>query len=186
MSILVAYASKHGSTTSIAERIGDTLQARGYSVDVTPITDVDDLTDYDAFVVGGAVYFGSWLKDVTNFVERHQLTLADHPVWLFSSGPLGAPTTDARGCDVRESCVPKEFESVEKIVHPRDHHVFYGALDHTTFGIAERLIWTLPASHSLLVEGDFRDWPDVEAWATRIADQLDHELVDGGRTATAM
>ncbi|HEY1293774.1 MAG TPA: flavodoxin domain-containing protein [Chloroflexota bacterium] len=178
MTILVAYASKHGSTASIAERIGDTLRARGYAADVKPIGDVDDLSPYAASVIGGAVYFGSWLKDLTKFIDRHQLTLAEHPVWLFSSGPLGNETSDVQGCDVRESSVPKEVDSVASTVHARDHRVFFGALDHTTFNVCERLLWTLPPTHSLLVEGDFRDWPDVESWAMGIANQLDHEHID--------
>jgi menaquinone-dependent protoporphyrinogen oxidase len=176
MSVLVAYASKHGATKVIAERIGDTLRARGLAVDVEAINAVSDLGGYQAFVIGGAVYFGSWLKEVTAFLQHHQATLGEYPVWLFSSGPLGTNATDAEGCDLREASVPKELESLARAVHARDHHVFFGALDHTTFGICERLLRVLPAGRSLLIEGDFRDWSDIELWATGIAEELQRDL----------
>jgi menaquinone-dependent protoporphyrinogen oxidase len=176
MSVLVAYASKHGATRLIAERIGDALRVCGLAVDVVAINDVSDLNNYQAFVVGGAVYVGSWLKEVTAFLRHYQALLAEHPVWLFSSGPLGTGATDAKGRDLREASVPKELETVAKAVHPRDHRVFFGALNHTTFGACERLLWMLPASRSLLIEGDFRDWSDIEVWATGIANELQRDV----------
>jgi menaquinone-dependent protoporphyrinogen oxidase len=175
MKVLVAYASKHGATTLIAERIGDALRAHGLATDVQQIKDITDLSGYDAFVVGGAVYFGSWMKEVTSFVEHNAPMLAEHPVWLFSSGPLGTQPTDAQGHDLRTVSAPKQLESVASAVNARDHHVFFGALDHNKFGVTERLLWALPASRSLFIEGDFRDWVDVETWAAGISDQLQHE-----------
>jgi menaquinone-dependent protoporphyrinogen oxidase len=174
MSVLVAYASKHGATRGIAERVGDTLRSCGLETDVQSIKDVADITQYAAFVIGGAVYFGSWLKEVVAFLERHQATLAEHPVWLFSSGPLASAPTQGTG--------PKQLEQVAKAIQPRDHHVFFGALDHRTFDLPERLLWSLPASRKLLVEGDFRDWPDVETWAVGIAVQLEDESISGVQT----
>src|SRR5688500_11899198 len=99
MSVLVDHATKHHATPQIAERIAETLRASGLDAVAQPMKSVDDLAGYDAFVLGSAVYFGSWLKEATAFVRRHQAILADRPVWLFSSGPLGTATTDATGRD---------------------------------------------------------------------------------------
>jgi menaquinone-dependent protoporphyrinogen oxidase len=93
-------------------------------------------------------------------------------VWLFSSGPLGTSDVDAAGNDVREAAVPKELARIQDVIKPRDHRVFFGALDHTTFGLPERLLWALPGSRQLLIEGDFRDWSEIDAWATSIANAL--------------
>jgi hypothetical protein len=38
-------------------------------------------------------------------------------------------------------------------------------LDHCRFLFTQRLLWALPAGRALLIEGDFRDRADVEAWA---------------------
>jgi len=93
-------------------------------------------------------------------------------VWLFSSGPLGSESTGPNGCDLREVSIPKEIGWVIEAIKPRDHRVFFGALKHTTFGPLERVLWAVPGSHKVLIEGDFRDWADVEAWSETIAQQL--------------
>jgi menaquinone-dependent protoporphyrinogen oxidase len=172
MTILVGYASKHGATQQIALRIAETLRNAGLEVDVRPVTAAGDLASYGAFVIGSAVYFGAWRKEAAAFVRRHQTVLAGRPVWLFSSGPLGTAQTDAQGQDLREAAVPKEIAAFTDALAPRDHRVFFGALDPTRLGVAERLIRALPAGRELLMEGDFRDWADVEAWARSIAHEL--------------
>ena len=172
MSILVAYASKHGATRQLAERIGETLRAAGRDAAVRPVEAAGDPAGYDAFVIGSAVYLGSWRKEATAFVRRHRAVLANRPVWLFSSGPLGTATTDAQGRDLREAAAPKELAELTQAITPRDHRVFFGALDRTRLGFPERLLRMLPAGRELLLEGDFRDWADVETWARGIARDL--------------
>lgn len=172
MSVLVAYASKHGATRGIAEHIAMRLREAGADAEAKPITGVHDPSGYDAFVIGSAVYFGSWQKDATRFVQRNRALLAQRPVWLFSSGPLGTQTTDAAGNDLRASAVPKQIAGLRAAIAPRDHRVFFGALDRNTFGLTEKLISALPAGRNLLQEGDFRDWDDIDAWAASIAQAL--------------
>src|SRR5690349_740656 len=109
MSILVTYASKHGATAEIAERIAETLQASSLEVEVRPIDEVEDPAGYDAFVIGSAVYFGSWMKEASGFMQRNRAVLAVRPVWLFSSGPLGTSATDDQGRDLREVTTPEEI-----------------------------------------------------------------------------
>src|SRR5688572_14150464 len=89
MKFLVAYASKHGSTTEIAEVIGKELRKRGYQVEVKPADEVGDPAWYDGFVIGSALYAGGWLKPAAQFLRANQALLATRPVWLFSSGPTG-------------------------------------------------------------------------------------------------
>jgi hypothetical protein len=48
-------------------------------------------------VIGAAAYMFHWLKDATRFVKRHHRLLAERPVWLFSSGPLGTDLVDEDG-----------------------------------------------------------------------------------------
>jgi menaquinone-dependent protoporphyrinogen oxidase len=172
MSILVGYVSKHGATQQIAERVAERLRATGVAVDVRPLKAVGEPAAYEAFVIGSAVYFGSWMKEANAFVRRNQAVLASRPVWLFSSGPLGTATTDTTGRDVRDAAIPKEIADFTATIRPLDHHVFFGALDHAAFGLTERLLWALPASHKLLIEGDFRDWSEVDVWAEQIAHEL--------------
>lgn len=170
--ILVAYASKHGATRAIAERIAATLQAADVSAAALPVEEATDLTPYDAFVIGGAAYYGSWLKGVAEFVRHHQAFLATRPVWLFSSGPLSTATIDGEGQDVLVGAEPKEFAEFRKAIRPRALRIFPGALDPARLGFAERIVRALPAGRGLLPEGDFRDWAAIESWAASIAREL--------------
>ena len=60
-------------------------------------------------MIGSAAYVGHWLGDATSFVKQHRALLAERPVWLFSSGPIGTELVDAKGRDVRTEAMPKEF-----------------------------------------------------------------------------
>src|ERR1700757_1911317 len=82
--ILVAYASKHGATAGIAERMGEALRLADQDARVLPISEVRDLKDYHAAIIGSAVYMGRWMNEATSFVRQHQVELAGMPLWLFS------------------------------------------------------------------------------------------------------
>jgi menaquinone-dependent protoporphyrinogen oxidase len=168
MTILVTYASKHGATQGIAERIGRKLRQLGQDAVVLPIEAVEDVATapYDAFVIGSAAYYFHWMKEATEFVRRNRDALAQRPVWLFSSGPLGTTTTDAQGRDVRVTTEPKEFTALKEAIHPRDARIFFGALDPSQFGFPERVI------AKRMPQGDFRDWDEIDAWAEEIASAL--------------
>ena len=179
MHILVAYASRHGATEGIAERIAETLRASGLEADARPAGSIASLDGYDAFVIGSAAYMYRWLKDASDLVRRHRQVLRDRPVWLFSSGPVGGPL-DAKGRDQRAAAVPKDIVELAPALHARDHHVFFGAyeVDRKPIGLAERLaapfMAHLPAAaRESMPTGDFRDWPEIEGWARGIARDLD-------------
>ncbi|GHG57606.1 flavodoxin [Sinomonas cellulolyticus] len=175
MNILVAYASKHGATAGIAERIGSTLSAAGLPATVKPVDEIDDVTAYDAVVLGSAAYTLHWMKEATAFAKRHETELAERPVWLFSSGPLGTETVDKEGRDVRETTQPKEFEKFADLLHVRGERVFFGAWDPASppVGAMEKMMSHLPGKPlASMPAGDFRDWEDIEAWARGIADEL--------------
>ena len=91
MRVLVTAASSHGATTNIASVIGGTLHVHGLEVDVVPLADVKTLDGYDAVILGSGVYTGHWLREALTFARRHRKQLAQKPVWLFSSGPIGDP-----------------------------------------------------------------------------------------------
>ena len=175
MTVLVAYASRHGSTRGIAERIADRLQHDGVDALALPARDVRNVSDHEAFVVGSAAYMNRWLDDARSFVRRNHSILASHPVWLFSSGPVGTDLVDAKGRDVMVASEPKEFVEFGAMIHPRDQRVFFGALDPDAppIGLAERLARHLPAvARDAIPSGDFRDWEAIDAWADQIALEL--------------
>lgn len=174
MKVLVGYATRHGATAGIAERIGERLRAAGLEADVIAVGAVRYPAPYDAFVIGAAAYMFHWLKEASHFVERNRKLLAERPVWLFSSGPLGTDPVNEKGEDQLTASVPKEFERYRSMLHPRGEQVFFGALDLSAppIGVAERFMHLMPSARDALPSGDFRDWPTIDAWADGIARDL--------------
>ncbi len=174
MNVLVAYASRHGATQGIAERIAENLRAAGLEAEARAAASVKSLAGFDAFVIGSAAYMFHWEKEAASFVRRHRVEIAAKPAWLFSSGPLGTEPLDKEGRDQKVAAIPKEIPELVEAVNARGHHVFFGAYerDRKRIGLAERLVALMPAARDALPEGDFRDWPEIEAWAAEIVREL--------------
>lgn len=171
MKTIVVYASKYGATKAIAESIAEMLQQAGMQAEVRSVNAVPNPGDYDALVIGSAVYMGHWMDEPTDFVRRNRGVLAGRPVWLFSSGPLQLGPGISSVNDPKLE--PKEIAELRQAIHPRDHKIFFGALDPNKLGFKHRALRKLPAARALLPEGDFRDWNDIDAWANGIARALE-------------
>jgi menaquinone-dependent protoporphyrinogen oxidase len=173
MKVLIAVASKHGSTREIAQAVGDEVQKANIAVDILDLAKggTTNVSDYDAVILGSAIYAGSWLPEAKQFAQKHHEELSSLPIWLFSSGPLGADN-------------PQPHDDPEKLalsmgqVKARDHHVFVGKLDSAQLGLAERLMVKVVHAPG----GDFRDWDEVSAWGREIARQLHSEVATGSAT----
>ena len=163
--VLVAYASKHGSTTEIAERIGAVLRSRGFRIDVRDARDLPGPEGYEAVVLGSAVYAGSWMKEAAAFLHQHQARLREVPCWIFSSGPTGE---DEPKAILDGWAFPKQLESVLEDIQPRDVVLFHGSLDPDKLNLFERLV----VRGVKAPFGDFRDFHAIDAWAAEIADEL--------------
>ncbi len=170
--VLVAYSSRYQATSGIASFIADRLRGYGIDVDLEDIKAVHNPEDYDAYVIGSAIYTFHWLKEAREFVLRNRRILARKPVWLFSSGPLGTQTRNAQGRDLRDVSGPQELGELREAVNPRSHRVFFGALDESKLGFAHRMLRKMPAAREGLPEGDFRDWTEIGEWASEISKQL--------------
>ena len=187
--VLVVYASRHGGTLGIAEKIGEVLGTEGLEAHVAPADRETDVSNADAVVVGSGVYMGSWLKDATAFIKCNEASLETRPVWLFSSGPLpGSTRSPAAEDPLADALGPatgpgsggrKKVAELSAAIHPRDHRVFQGAYDPNDppRSISERFLRLMPVSKDILPAGDFRDWGAIEAWAREIAASLADPVV---------
>jgi menaquinone-dependent protoporphyrinogen oxidase len=161
MRVLIAVASKHGSTRQIGEVIAAELCAADITVDLENAEDVKTVAPYDAVILGSAVYEGQWLPEARRLGERHQDALRRVPVWVFSSGPLGAP-------DPLFHEDPHLLAAPLGEVVPREHQIFAGKLDPSTLNFMEHMIATMVNAP----DGDFRSWETIRAWAREIASAL--------------
>jgi menaquinone-dependent protoporphyrinogen oxidase len=159
--VLVAYASRMGSTQEIAEAIGDQLTSRGFEVEVTAAVVAPSARLYEAVILGSALYMGHWEFDAVDYLKRSGSDLVDRPTWLFQSGPSGPPG------ESRPTPTPR---AVRRLCHK------FGLAAPMTFGgnldrdrAKGRLArWVSDGD----LAGDFRDWDQIRAWADEVADQL--------------
>jgi menaquinone-dependent protoporphyrinogen oxidase len=164
--VLVAYASRFGSTRGVAERIAATLRQAGQRVALQRCDEVVDLTPYAAVVFGSPVFNGRWMPEAEQFVQRNAKSLAVRPVWLFSVGTFGDSRRIIGRLMTRE---PRDIGDIRQALHPREYRVFAGVIDRHQWPAASRLLF-----HSLGGRlGDNRDWRAIEAWADKIHHALE-------------
>ena len=167
--VLVAYASKYGSTEAIANAIGRTLREHGLATEVARCKDVRDLDRFSAVVVGSAVYVGRWRREAADFLRHGEGKLSRVPVWLFSSGPTGEGDAD----DLLKGWrFPSALEGVAERILPRDIAVFHGSLDPERLNPFDAFI----VRNVKAPLGDFRDLDAVTAWASAIAEELERHF----------
>ena len=157
MRVLVSAASRHGATAEIAAVIAATLREAGHTPVVLAPAAVTGLDGFDAAVIGSGIYAGHWLSSAKDLLNDHREALALMPVWLFSSGPIGDPPKPVGD--------PVDAEPLVRLVGAREHRVFAGELVRSRLGLAERTITAVVRAP----EGDYRDWPAIEAWSREIA-----------------
>jgi menaquinone-dependent protoporphyrinogen oxidase len=163
-SILLAYASRYGSTQEVAETITAALRKVGLEVDLQPMQEVKRIDKYEAVVLGAAIYNAKWHPDVHQFLAHHQNALTQRPVAVFALGPV-SPAGGAMKNAHRQ--LDRELEKYPWL-KPAALEIFAGKYDPKKVeGFFERF---LPAS-------DHRNWGAIRAWANELPTHLRHREV---------
>lgn len=157
--VLMAYASKCGSTGEIAQAIGDVLCQGGAEVDVKPVKSVTSLNGYNAVIVGTAIRMGQCLPEAKAFVEKHREALSKVPLAYFAVclAPTAADETERKQAETY-------LDALKAIVKPAAESIFAGKMDTKKLSFFFRLMMQAMKSQ----EGDFRDWEAIKAWAQEI------------------
>jgi menaquinone-dependent protoporphyrinogen oxidase len=136
------------------------LEKEGLDVDLIAPEEIERIDAYDAVVLGSGVYAGHWLKPAKEFVQRFEAELRNRPMFVFSSGPVGAHPKD--------SDEPAEIAAVDASTHPIDHRVFGGRITPSQLGPFEKLIVKVVKAPMI----DDRPWDEIAYWAEEIARYL--------------
>jgi len=162
--ILVAYATKAGSTAEVAAEIGRVIGSKaGYTVDVRPVEQLEGVDGYDAVIVGSGIRAGRWLPEATKFVEDHGDALRQVPVALFA-----VCLTMREDTEENRSEVAAYLDPVREAVQPMDIGLFAGVMDYERLPLLLRLMVKKMGAP----EGDFRDWEAIQAWASQVCARL--------------
>ena len=164
-SILLAYASRFGSTQEVAETIAAALREGDLEVDLQPMQEVKSLDCYDAVVLGAAIYNAKWHAEAHRFVMQHQDFLSQLPVAIFTLGPLSASDAAKRNSRRQLDSELAKYPWLKPVAV----EIFAGKYDPSKPGLNffERF---LPAR-------DYRNWNAIRAWATTLPAQLQHSEV---------
>ena len=159
--ILVAYATRYGSTQEIAEKVVGMLREQGLQVDLQPLRQVQSLTGYSAVVIGAPLYMFHWHKDALSFLARNRPALVEMPVAIFALGPWHNEAKEFQ--TVREQ-LDKELAKFAWL-HPQAIEIFGGKFDPNALTFPHNL---LPALKNMPYS-DIRDWTKIRAWTNKLA-----------------
>ena len=152
--ILVAYASKHGSTTEVADALARQLREHDFGVDLRPAAEVPTLEGYSGVVLGGAIYMGRWHRAAAGFLKRHRERLATTPFAVFAMGPRTLAPADVVASRMQ---LDKALAAVPDL-EPYAVAIFGGVIDpaglHFPFN-------RMPAS-------DARDWAAIAVFGAEL------------------
>jgi len=185
MNVLVAYATAHGSTKEIAQRIADrlALQIVPGTIDVLPMDGVPVLSavpvPYHAVILGSAVHAGRWLGTARAFLTANSGYLSQAasagmdkaaggatrvavPTWAFT---VGMPPTDDDLAQ-EEAVVGDKIRKQLPLL--REHKLFRGVFDKDDVNWLFKFIMNYVVPENKQKFGDHRDWGAIESWADKV------------------
>lgn len=191
--ILVTYATVSGSTAEVARAVADKLSQNGVTVDLQPISQVGQISSYDAVVLGAPMIL-EWHRDMVNFIMKNQEALKALPVAYFTTQLhlTKLPETEVNGVSIfldpklaKSPNYPNKMNISEKLgtpascvgstlrkapmVKPVSIGFFGGELDYGKLKPLPKLFVKFIIRG---VEGDFRNWDAIHEWVEVIRPQL--------------
>jgi len=194
--ILVTYASMAGSTSEVAQAVGEEIGKRGYKVDVIPLNEIKSFESYDGVVVGAPMIMG-WHRAALGLLKKHRdvfqhiplavfvmamnLTQADEAkvdgVTVYVDENLPKPPLKPGNLSFRENYarLSKYLQPIFRAIRPAKPvsiGVFGGRLEYG------RLKWWAVLFVMLIIRapaGDRRNWTAIRSWAEALPTALQLE-----------
>ncbi|MCL5024998.1 MAG: flavodoxin [Chloroflexi bacterium] len=148
--MLIAYATKHGSTLEVAEAVAATLRECDIQAEVRPAQEVRELGGWGAVVLGAPIYSGRWHGDARRFLSRHREELSIRPVAIFALGP-------------REVSAEKWQRSRAQLDSALASASWLAPVSVGLFGGVD------PPKRKQVERRDARDWTAIRSWARDLA-----------------
>jgi menaquinone-dependent protoporphyrinogen oxidase len=159
--VLIAYATRYGSTREVAERVAAALRAAGIEADVRPVEEAGSVDGYDAVVFGAPFYLARLLRSGRRFLRRRRRELAGVPLAVFVLGLEPAPRRELR---LRRLLARRRLR-----LDPFSTAFFGGVVDGEKLRFRDK---TPPIRRLLPGRTDTRDWDAIDAWAGALAARL--------------
>ncbi|RME32254.1 MAG: flavodoxin [Thermoflexia bacterium] len=162
--VLVAYATRAGSTAEVAQAVAETLRETGLDVDLRRAREVADVSPYRAVVLGAPIHASRWMPEAMRFLRRHHTMLSRIPVAYFA-----VCITLMEDTEENRRLVESWMEPARALLEPVCMGLFAGKMDYSRLSFLERFIIQRMIK---VPEGDHRDWAAICAWAREVAGLL--------------
>ncbi len=160
--ILIAYATRGGTTQGVAEAIARVMREKGALVEVRPVEQIRDLSAYRAVLLGSGVRDEKWLPEAMHFVADHRQTLAKLPLVYFLVYSKLLQEFPQRIEEVLGylSEVRRTVEPLEVAIFSRDQQ-----------SMPPQMLVNARATPT----GDWSGWEPISGWAERVYQQLEKQ-----------
>ena len=173
--ILIAYDTIHGSAAEVADQVGKELCSRGFTVDVRFAGNASSIEEYDAVILGSAIYEFTWLPDARRFLRNYYAALSSKPVAVFIvCSAMYQDTPESRDA-VRKAFVSPLLTRYPAI-SPLSIGLFGGAVDFNTnrYNLFEKIVLRiLGKALGFKDSADWRDWDYISDWAQEVGDLVE-------------
>ena len=184
--ILITYTTNAGSTREVSEAIASELENYSLVTDVRHMGEVQNLTPYEAVVIGGPMILG-WHREAVKFLKKHEQLLSQVPVaYFFTAMSLmrtrdthvdGVPIyidqslgrcpqkSDRRNFRERYATIQNYLGPVLKKaphIRPVSAAFFAGNMDYSRLNLPQILFVKLIVGAP---PGDRRNWDAIREWA---------------------
>ncbi len=171
---LVVYASTHGHTAKIADRMAQSMRAQGLEVDLRDVASAADVQSgrYDIVVVGASLHKGRHQRAIADWVGTRREALEQRPSLFFSVSLSAAEDSDeARAATqhcIDEFCAdtgwtPARTEPIAGCLQYREYDVF-------TRQLMRLMMRTKGHPTDASQDYDYTDWDAVDQFGRDVAD----------------
>jgi menaquinone-dependent protoporphyrinogen oxidase len=180
--VLIAYNTKNGGSVDIGLKIREVLMDNGYIVDLRYIPRIfnDDISGYDAYIVGGAIYWSMFMRETREFLAKNTEIFKQKPTAMYMvCGKMCnefAPKLEGDEAKWRElslNYLEPMFATMPELKPSLvDIGTFAGNIYFKFMNLPEFMLMGLQMFRTGLKQGTYVNLDKVSQWAKKMASEL--------------
>ncbi len=173
--VLITYASKYGSTHEIAQVVAEEFFLKGFNVEIKNISNVKQISRFNAVIIGAAIHYGQWMKEAKIFIQRFAKDLSKKQTAYFFTCLTLAKN---RQKDITQAMkYSNRIICTSELVKPLSVGAFAGELDYSPMGFTEKIAAKAIFSILRIQSGDYRKWNNIYQWIGQTISEMKSNLL---------